>query len=156
MRAAAYNKPSNRPERSPSPISSRDSFILTALTVPRPLPLTLPALSVFCEGTAAKDAQVRGAQAHGVWVKAQAPNRNQLAAAGWPGTRLRRKTALSPPSFLIDNPELEIELSHTKQKLAPKSNRQFFAFLKLPDTSFRVSEFRVSTFEFRFLVFAGE
>ena len=60
--------------------------------------------------TAAKDTQVRGAQSHGAWV-----------------------------TFLIHCPELDTELSHTKQKLAPISNRQFFAFLKLPDTSLRVS-----------------
>ena len=102
--AAAYHTPSTRLE--PSPISSPDSFIPT---VPHPLPLTL---------TPAKDTQVRGAQAHGARVKAQAPNR---------------------PSFLIHCPELDIELSYTKQKLAPSPNRQFFAFLKLPDTSLRVS-----------------
>ena|SRR5579872_2704164 len=123
--AAAYNKPSNRLE--PSPISSRGSFILT---VPRPLPLTL---------TAANDTQVRGAQAHGARVKVQAPNRNQPAAAGRPGTHLPPRMASHRPSFLIDNPELKIELSHTKQKLAHISNRQFFALLKLPDASFRVS-----------------
>ena len=135
--AAAYNKPSNRLE--PSPISSPDSFILTVLTGLHPLPLTLPALSVFCEGTAAKDTQARGAQVHDAWAKAQAPNRNQSAAAGRPGTHLPPKMALNRPSFLIDNPELEIELSYTKQKLASISNRQFFAFSKLPDASLRVS-----------------
>ena len=123
--AAAYNKPSNGLE--PLPISSPGSFILA---VPNPLPLTL---------TAAKDTQVRGARAHSAWAKAQAPNRNQPAAAGRPGTRVRPRMAPHRPSFLIDNPELEIELSHTKQKLAPISNRQFFAFLELPDASFRVS-----------------
>ena|SRR6185437_10089367 len=123
--AAAYNKPSNRLES--SPISSPGSFILTA---PRSLPLPL---------TAAKDTQPRGARAHGARVKVQAPNPNQTAAAGRPATHLPRKMASHPPSFLIDNPELEIELSHTKQKFVLISNRQFFAFLKLPDTSFRVS-----------------
>src|SRR5579872_4102872 len=123
--AAAYNRPSKRLE--PSPISSPDSFILT---VPNPLPLTL---------TAAKDMQQRGAQARGARVKVQAPNRNQPAAAGRPGTHLPPRMASHRPSFLIDNPELEIELSYTKQKLAPISNRQFFAFLKVSDTSFRVS-----------------
>src|SRR5579864_8533934 len=118
--AAAYNRPSKRLE--PSPISSPDSFILT---VPNPLPLTL---------TAAKDMQQRGAQARGARVKVQAPNRNQPAAAGRPGTHLPPKMAPNCPSFLIHNPELEIELSYTKQKLAPTSNRQFFAFLKLSDT----------------------
>src|SRR5579864_4634742 len=52
----------------------------------------------------------------------------------WPATHLPPKMAPNCPSFLIDNPELEIGLSHTKQKLAPTSNRQFFAFLKLSDT----------------------
>jgi hypothetical protein len=117
--AAAYNRPSNRLE--PSPISSPDSFILR---VPHALPLTL---------TAAKDTQVRGAQARGARVKAQAPNRN------WPRTHLPRKMAPNRPSFLIHCPELDIELSYTKQKLALISNRQFFAFLKLPDASFRDS-----------------
>jgi len=117
--AAAYNKPSNTLE--PSPISSPGSFILT---VPHPLPLTL---------TAAKDTQVRGAQARGARVKAQAHNRNR------PGTHLPPKMAPSCPSFLIHSPELELELSHTKQTPAPISNRQFFAFLKLPDTLLRVS-----------------
>jgi|SRR6185437_11720599 len=37
--------------------------------------------------------------------------------------------------FLIHNPELETELTSTKQKIGIVSNRQFFAFLKLPDTS---------------------
>src|SRR5579864_1663972 len=121
MRAAAmHNKPSNRPES--SPISSPDSFILT---VPHPLPLHL---------NAAKDMQPRGARAHGAWVKAQAPSRNQPAAAGRPATHLPPKMAPNCPSFLIDNPELEIELTHTKQKPAHISNRQFFALLKLPDT----------------------
>jgi len=120
--AAAYNKPGNTLE--PSPISSPDSFILT---VPHPLPLT---------PTAAKDTQVRGAQARGASAKAQAPNRNR------PATRLPPKMAPHRPTFLIANPELEIGLSYTKQKLDHISNRQFFAFLKLPDTSFRVSPCR--------------
>src|SRR5579864_4459929 len=51
-----------------------------------------------------------------------------------PAPHLPPKMAPNCPSFLIDNPELEIGLSHTKQKLAPTSNRQFFAFLKLSDT----------------------
>jgi len=123
--AAAYNKPSTKLE--PSPISSPDSFILTA---PHPLPLTL---------TAAKDTQARGAQANGAWVNAQAPNRNQPAAAGRPATHLPPKMAFSRPSFLIQCQELEIELSYTKQKLALISNRQFFAVLKLPDALLRVS-----------------
>jgi len=125
MRAAAYNKPCNK--LAPSPISSPDSFILT---VPRPLPVTL---------TAAKDTQARGAQAHDAWVQAQAPNRNRPAAAGWPGTHPPRRIAPNRPSFLIHCPELEIELSYTKQNLAFTSNRQFFAVLKLPDTLLRVS-----------------
>ena len=106
--AAAYNKPSNKPE--PSPISSPDSFILTA---PHPLPLTL---------TAAKDTQARGAQANGAWVNAQAPNRNRPAAAGWPGTHPPRRIAPNRPSFLIHCPELDTELSYTKQMLALISN----------------------------------
>jgi len=123
--AAAYNKPCNTLE--PSQISSPDSF---NLTVPRPLPLTL---------TAVKDTQVRGAQANGARAKAQAPNRNQPAAAGRPGTHHPPKMAPNRPSFLIHNPELEIELSYTKQKLASISNRQFFVVLKLPDALLRVS-----------------
>ena len=123
--AAAYNKPSNKLE--PSPISSPDSFILT---VPHPLALTL---------TEAKNRQARGARAHGAWTKAQAPNRNQPAAAGRPGTHHPPKMAPNRPSFLIHNPELEIELSYTKQMLVLISNRQFFAVLKLPNTSLRVS-----------------
>jgi len=123
--AAAYNKPSNRLE--PSPIYSPDSFILT---VPHPLPLTL---------TAAKDTQARGAQANGAWVNAQAPNRNQPAAAGRPGTHHPPKMAPNRPSFLIHNPELDTELSYTKQKFVLISNRQFFAVLKLPDALLRVS-----------------
>src|SRR6185437_4738087 len=82
---------------------------------------------------AAKDTQARGAQAHDAWAKAQAPNRNR------PTTHHPPKTALNRPSFLIDNPELEIELSYTKQMLALISNRQFFAVLKLPDPMLRVS-----------------
>jgi len=123
--AAAYNKPSNTLE--PSPISSLRSFILT---LPHPLPLTL---------TAAKDTQPRGARAPGAWAKAQAPNRNQPPAAGRPGTHFPSKMASNRPSFLIHCPELDTELSSTKQKLAPISNRQFFAFLKLPDTLLGVS-----------------
>jgi hypothetical protein len=117
--AAAYNRPSNRLE--PSPISSPDSFILA---VPRPILLTL---------TAAKDIQPCGARAHGAWMKAQAPNRNR------PGTHLPPKMALNRPSFLIHCPELDIELNYTKHTPAHISNRQFFVFLKLPDTLLRVS-----------------
>lgn len=115
--AAAYHRPSNTLE--PSPISSPDSFILTVLHL-LPLPLT-----------AAKDTQVRGA--HDARGKAQVPNRNR------PGTHLLPKMAPHRLSFLIHCAELDIESSYTKQKLALISNRQFFAFLKLPDTSLRVS-----------------
>src|SRR6185437_13843706 len=51
-----------------------------------------------------------------------------------PGTHLPRKTAPHRPSFLIQCPELETDLACTKQTADPISNRQFFAFLKLPDT----------------------
>jgi|SRR5579872_6290803 len=37
--------------------------------------------------------------------------------------------------FLIHCPELDTELTSTKQKVEAVSNRQFFAFLELPDTS---------------------
>src|SRR5579859_1585993 len=37
-------------------------------------------------------------------------------------------------SFLIHNPELETELTYTKQKVGAVSNRQENAFLKLPNT----------------------
>src|SRR5579859_5484021 len=37
--------------------------------------------------------------------------------------------------FLIHCPELETDLTYRKQKAGVVSNRQFFAFLKLPDTS---------------------
>jgi len=43
--------------------------------------------------------------------------------------------------FLIHNPELETELTCTKQKVDGISNRQFFAFLKLPDTSRQSANF---------------
>jgi hypothetical protein len=154
--AAAYNKPSNRLE--PSPISSPDSFILT---VPHPLPLTLTAATVTSarrSRTARRYATTR--------VQAQVPNQSRL------GTHLPRKVALNRPSFLIHCPELDTELSYTKQKLAPISNRQFFAFLKLPDTSlirsgpysssnrYRIAllhvrefAFRSSSFVFRLSVF---
>ena len=52
-----------------------------------------------------------------------------------PGTHLPRKIALPRPSFLIQRPELETELTCTKQTADPISNRQFFAFLNLPDTA---------------------
>src|SRR5579872_1022031 len=55
-----------------------------------------------------------------------------------PGTHLPRKTAPHRPlfliQFLIHNPELETGLTCTKQTADPVSNRQFFAFLKLPDS----------------------
>ena len=50
------------------------------------------------------------------------------------GEALRYKPAPHRPSFLIHCPELDIDLTCTKQIRAPISNRQFFAFLKLPDT----------------------
>ena len=43
--------------------------------------------------------------------------------------------------FLIYNPELETELTCTKQKADVISNRQFFAFLKLLDTPRRSANF---------------
>jgi len=46
-----------------------------------------------------------------------------------------RKTAPHRPSFLIHCPELETNLTCTKQTAGHISNRQFFAFLKLPDTA---------------------
>jgi len=51
-----------------------------------------------------------------------------------PGTHLPRKIAPHRPSFLIHCPELETNLTCTKQTADDISNRQFFAFLKLPDT----------------------
>src|SRR5579872_3130621 len=55
-----------------------------------------------------------------------------------PGTHLPRKTAPHRPlfliQFLIHNPELETGLTCTKQTADLASNRQFFAFLKLPDS----------------------
>src|SRR5579872_522394 len=51
-----------------------------------------------------------------------------------PGTHLPREIAPNRPSFLIHNPELETDLTCTKQTPDHISNRQFFAFLKLPDT----------------------
>src|SRR5579872_1779410 len=63
-----------------------------------------------------------------------------------PGTHFPRKTAPHRPSFLIQCPELETDLTCTKQQTADDiSNRQFLAFLKLPDTfppgSFRDDHF---------------
>src|SRR6185437_2969133 len=62
-----------------------------------------------------------------------------------PRTHLPRKTALHRPSFLIECPELDTELTCTKQTADLISNRQFLAFLKLPDTfppgSFRDDHF---------------
>jgi hypothetical protein len=55
-----------------------------------------------------------------------------------PGTHLPRKMAPHRPSFLVQflihNPELETGLTCTKQTADLVSNRQFFAFLKSPDT----------------------
>jgi len=50
-----------------------------------------------------------------------------------PGAHPPRKTAPNRPSFLIHNPELETGLTCTKQIPDLVSNRQFFAFLKLPN-----------------------
>ena len=58
-----------------------------------------------------------------------------------PRTHLPRKTALHRPSFLIECPELETDLTCTKQTADPMSNRQFFALLELPDT-FPAGSFR--------------
>jgi len=52
-----------------------------------------------------------------------------------PGTHLPRKIALHRPSFLIECPELDTDLTCTKQTADPISNRQFFALLKFPDTA---------------------
>gem|GEM_PF-5639977 len=67
---------------------------------------------------------------------------NSMRAAAYnnpnrPGTHLPRKTAPHRPSFLIPCPELDTGLTCTKQRADPVSNRQFFAFLKLPDTASR-------------------
>jgi len=43
--------------------------------------------------------------------------------------------------FLIHCPELDIELTPTKQMVNHVSNRHFFAFLKLPDTSLQAATF---------------
>ncbi len=51
-----------------------------------------------------------------------------------PGTRVPPRMAPHHPSFLIDNPELETDLTCTKQTPDHISNRQYFAFLRLPDT----------------------
>jgi len=51
-----------------------------------------------------------------------------------PGTHPPRKIAPNRPSFLIHYPELETGLTCTKQTPDHISNRQFFAFLKFPDT----------------------
>ena len=51
-----------------------------------------------------------------------------------PGTHFPRKIAPHRPSFLIECPELDTDLTCPKQTAGPISNRQFFAFLKLPDT----------------------
>ena len=49
-----------------------------------------------------------------------------------PGTHLPPKIAPDRPSFLIHCPELDTDLTCTKQTRDPVSNRQFFAFLKFP------------------------
>ena len=51
-----------------------------------------------------------------------------------PGTHPPRKIAPNRPSFLIHCPELDTDLTCTKQTPDHISNRQFFEFLKLPDT----------------------
>jgi len=48
----------------------------------------------------------------------------------WPGTHPLRKIALHRPSFLIHYPELETDLTYTKQTPAPISNG--FAHLAAP------------------------
>jgi len=50
-----------------------------------------------------------------------------------PGTHFLRNAAPHRRSFLIHCPELETDLTCTKQTPGPISNRQFFALLKLPD-----------------------
>ena len=70
----------------------------------------------------------------------QAMARTTLRAAAYnnpnrPGTHLPRKMAPHRPSFLIHCPELDADLTCTKQTAGHVSNRQFFAFLKLPDTA---------------------
>jgi len=50
------------------------------------------------------------------------------------GEALRYRLAPHRPSFLIHCPELETNLTCTKQTAGHIPNRQFFALLKLPDT----------------------
>ena len=49
--------------------------------------------------------------------------------------RVREERKATGRRFLIHCPELDIELSRTKQRVGPVSNRQFFALLKLPGQS---------------------
>src|SRR5579864_14337 len=66
---------------------------------------------------------------------AKSGSASAVSVTGLDAPRGFREPLAAGRRFLIHNPELETELTCTKQKADVVSNRQFFAFLKLPVTS---------------------
>lgn len=64
-----------------------------------------------------------------------------IFATGLDAPREFRQPLTTGRRFLIHCPELDTELTYRKQKVGIDSNRQFFAFLKLPDTPRRSANF---------------
>jgi len=67
-------------------------------------------------------------------ISVTADGRDWRSSAPRPAGAFQASDSGSFASFLIHNPELETELTYTKQKVDAVSNRQENAFLKLPDT----------------------